>query len=100
MLNNDIVFRSAGDGEISGIGADEPVSFEVDCVDDAMSEGWSVLAAGTIHRVGLPAEVRDVDVLGLEPCAGGGRRAAGGGRNTYFRLHVTGLTGRRINAVR
>ena len=35
MLKENVVFRSAGDGEISGLGPEEPVSFEVDCIDDA-----------------------------------------------------------------
>jgi transcriptional regulator with XRE-family HTH domain len=93
MLKEDIAFRSAGDGEISGLGPEDPVSFEVDCIDEAMSEGWSVLATGTINRVQLRAELREVEALGIEPWAGGER-------NTYFCLRVTGLTGRRIDAVR
>jgi nitroimidazol reductase NimA-like FMN-containing flavoprotein (pyridoxamine 5'-phosphate oxidase superfamily) len=93
MLKENVVFRSAGDGEINGLGPEEPVSFEVDCIDDAMSEGWSVLAAGTIHRVQPPAQLREVEALDIEPWAGGER-------NTYFCLRVTGLTGRKINAVR
>ena len=58
-----------------------------------MSEGWSVLATGTIHRVQTPAQLREVEALDIE-------RWAGGERNTYFCLRVTGLTGRKINAVR
>lgn len=93
MLDDDVVFRSSEDGSVSKIAADEPVSFEVDRLDDAMSEGWSVLAEGTIRRVHDADELRQVEALGIEPWAGGTRPA-------YFRLGVRTLSGRRIDAVR
>lgn len=93
MLDGDVVFRSGEDGSASNIAAEEPVSFEVDRLDDAMSEGWSVLAEGTIRRVHDPDELRQAEALGIEPWAGGTRPA-------YFRLAVRTLTGRRIDSVR
>jgi hypothetical protein len=39
MLAQDVIFRSADDGEVSAIAFDEQVSFEVDRIDDAMG-GW------------------------------------------------------------
>jgi nitroimidazol reductase NimA-like FMN-containing flavoprotein (pyridoxamine 5'-phosphate oxidase superfamily) len=92
-LEGDVVFRSTEGGSVSEIAPDEPVSFEVDRLDDAMSEGWSVLAQGTIHRVSDPAELLQVEALGIQPWAGGTRHA-------YFRLDVVTLTGRKIEAVR
>ena len=92
-LAGDIVFRSADDGEVAGISAQEPVSFEVDRIDDAMREGWSVLATGTVDLVSTVARIREVEALGIEPWAGGDR-------HTYFRLSVNKLTGKRIDAVR
>lgn len=89
----DIIFRSDDDGEVSRIGSEEPVSFEVDRIDDAMREGWSVLATGTVHPVSSAEQIHEVQALGIEPWAGGERC-------TYFRLTVTELTGKRINAVR
>ena len=89
----DIIFRSEDDGEVSGIGIEEPVSFEVDRIDDAMREGWSVLATGTVLPVSSPDQISEVEALGIEPWAGGER-------HTYFRLSVTKITGKRINAVR
>jgi pyridoxamine 5'-phosphate oxidase-like protein len=50
-LDGDVVFRSGHDGSVGQLAPDEPVSFEVDHIDDAMSEGWSVLATGTVHVV-------------------------------------------------
>jgi nitroimidazol reductase NimA-like FMN-containing flavoprotein (pyridoxamine 5'-phosphate oxidase superfamily) len=93
MLGDDVIFRSENDGEVSGIASEEPVSFEVDRIDDAMREGWSVLASGTVHPVGAAVQMREVEGLGIDPWAGGDR-------HTYFRLSVTKLTGKRIDAVR
>jgi|HubBroStandDraft_1064217.scaffolds.fasta_scaffold64311_2 nitroimidazol reductase NimA-like FMN-containing flavoprotein (pyridoxamine 5'-phosphate oxidase superfamily) len=93
VLDGDVVFRSTEGGSIGEIAPGEPVSFEVDRLDAAMSEGWSVLAHGTIRRVDDPAELQKVEALGIQPWAGGTRHA-------YFRLGVTSLTGRRIDALR
>jgi hypothetical protein len=87
-LNGDIVFRSNERSEVGAIAPDSPVSFEVDRIDDAMSEGWSVLATGTVQAILATDEIEKVSTLDIEPWAGGDRR-------TYFRLCVTELTGRR-----
>lgn len=91
-LAGDIVFRSAKGGEVGAITPEEPVSFEVDRIDDAMREGWSVLATGAVRPVGAGAELDEVVALGIEPWANGER-------HTYVRLRVTTLTGRRISTV-
>jgi len=93
MLGDDVIFRSENNGEVSAVASEEPVSFEVDRIDDAMSEGWSVLATGTMTPVRAVAQIHEVEALGIEPWAGGDR-------HTYFRLSVTKLTDKRINAVR
>jgi hypothetical protein len=88
-----VIFRSALNGEVASIGSGEPVSFEVDRIDDAMSEGWSVLATGTVHSVRASEEIHEVQALGIGPWAGGKR-------DSYFRLRVVCVTGKRINEVR
>ncbi len=93
VSSGDVVFRSAEESEISAIAPEAPVSFEVDRLDDTMSEGWSVLAAGTVQRIGAPDQIEVARALGIEPWAGGERQA-------YFRLSVSALTGRRIIAAR
>ena len=92
-LAGDIIFRSADDGEVSTVAPEEPVSFEVDHIDEAMREGWSVLATGTVRPVLADDQIGAVKAFGIEPWAGGER-------HTYFRLSVTNLTGKKINAVR
>jgi nitroimidazol reductase NimA-like FMN-containing flavoprotein (pyridoxamine 5'-phosphate oxidase superfamily) len=49
------------------------VGFEIDRVDEALSEGWSVLVSGPAHRVTEPDEVLRLSSLDLEAWAGGER---------------------------
>ncbi len=65
------------------------VSFEIDRVDEVMSEGWSVLVTGEARRVDDPKEVTALGTLGLAPWAGGPRHA-------LVRIHPDVLTGRVI----
>jgi nitroimidazol reductase NimA-like FMN-containing flavoprotein (pyridoxamine 5'-phosphate oxidase superfamily) len=67
----------------------ETVGFQLDRVDEAQSEGWSVLATGRARRVDDPDEVHRLSALELEPWAGGDRRA-------LVRITPTELTGRVI----
>jgi transcriptional regulator with XRE-family HTH domain len=92
-LKGDVIFRSSDDGDLSAIAFEEPVSFEVDRMDDVLSEGWSVLATGTVHPIRAADQLKEVEALGIEPWAGGDR-------HTYFRLAVTQRSGRRINTAR
>ncbi len=66
------------------------VGFEIDRVDEAMSEGWSVLVSGEVRRVDDPDEVVVLAGLGLVPWAGGARHA-------LVRIHPDELTGRVIS---
>ena len=76
-------FESAGgniivstDVDKAALLATQPVvGFEVDRVDDALSEGWSVLVSGTARRVDDPDEVLRLSSLDLEAWAGGDRHA-------------------------
>jgi nitroimidazol reductase NimA-like FMN-containing flavoprotein (pyridoxamine 5'-phosphate oxidase superfamily) len=51
------------------------VGFEVDRVDDDLSEGWSVVITGRAHRIRDPAERRRLGSLDLETWAGGDRHS-------------------------
>ncbi len=65
-----VVFRTstAMTDSIAGV-----VAFEVDHIDEAMSEGWSVLVRGHARRIEDPDEREAVARLDLEPWAGGAR---------------------------
>ena len=88
MAEGDIVFRTAEETSLTEVSDTEPVSFEVDRIDDAMSEGWSVLVTGRVRRVS-PDELRRFETLGVEPWAGGERPVS-------LRLEPREVTGRRI----
>lgn len=62
-------------GKASLLETQPVVGFEVDRVDDALSEGWSVLVSGTARRVDDPDEVQRLSSLDLEAWAGGDRHA-------------------------
>jgi nitroimidazol reductase NimA-like FMN-containing flavoprotein (pyridoxamine 5'-phosphate oxidase superfamily) len=91
VLGGDIVVRTSGRGGLAAHAGRSHVSFEVDQLDDAMAEGWSVLVSGQARVVSAPAELETVRGLGIEPWAGGQR-------DTYIRIAVNDITGRRIRA--
>ncbi len=89
ILDGDVVFRTAPIPELTANLKVGQVSFEVDHIDEALAEGWSVLISGTGHVVVDPGERRQVEAVGVEPWAGGDR-------DVYIRIAPTQVTGRRI----
>jgi transcriptional regulator with XRE-family HTH domain len=89
MLGGDIVFRTDDTTAEAGAVGQPRVSFDVDHIDDVLSEGWSVLVSGTASILTKPDDVRAAKDLGIEPWAGGVR-------DTYIRLVPELITGRRI----
>ena len=90
MLAGDVIVRTGRHSSLARA-AQTRVSFEVDHFDEALAEGWSVLANGLARVVTTPAELETVRSLGIEPWAGGDK-------DTYLRIAVTEMTGRRIRA--
>ncbi len=89
MTGKTIIFRTAPD-TLLALHAESQVSFEVDRLDEALHEGWSVLAQGHAHKVADEREVKRVeDGTHLEPWAGGAR-------DVYVRITPTRISGRRI----
>jgi len=88
-LDGDIVFRTRAGGALAAaIGM--VVSFEVDQIDEAMSEGWSVLVSGHARLVDDPDELEQIAALGIEPWPGGRRKAV-------IRVETAQLSGRGIH---
>lgn len=86
-----VAFRT-GDGVIAAaIRAGQPVSVEVDHIDETRGEGWSVLLSGPAAEVTDAAELARIAGLKLEPWAGGDR-------HIVVRLTPARVTGRRIRA--
>jgi len=92
-LDGDIVVRTGRHTSLVARADQSRVSFEVDHLDDALAEGWSVMAYGLARVVTAPSEVETVRSLGIEPWAGGDK-------DTYLRIAVTEMTGRRIRISR
>ena len=86
-----IVFRTALGGTTAHTLGTE-VAFEVDHLDEPLSEGWSVLIVGSAERVSDPRTVlRLADEPGATPWAGGKR-------DLVVRIIPTRITGRLVYA--
>jgi nitroimidazol reductase NimA-like FMN-containing flavoprotein (pyridoxamine 5'-phosphate oxidase superfamily) len=91
LAGKTIVFRTARD-TLLALYANAPVSFQVDRVDEALHEGWSVLVHGRAHEVTDERAVKHLeDTTHLEPWAGGAR-------DVYVRIALTRISGRRIES--
>ena len=89
VLANTVVVRTAEGTVIDGH-ADEQVALEVDHIDEALCQGWSVLVRGQAHRVAHPAELRRLrEDAAVWPWPGGER-------DVYVRIIPREITGRRI----
>lgn len=89
VTEGDLVFRTAA-GSAAAAAAGHEVAFEVDHVDDATSQGWSVLVVGRCRAVTDPEEARRLDAAAhTVPWAGGAR-------TSWFAVRTDRLTGRRI----
>ncbi|KIH99045.1 DNA-binding protein [Streptomonospora alba] len=89
LSDDAVVFRTASHGIIAR-NASGPMSFQVDRLDDTMSEGWSVLVAGRARIVEDAAELAALrEHHSLRPWAGGDREA-------WVRIEAEQITGRRV----
>jgi transcriptional regulator with XRE-family HTH domain len=91
MDGDDVVFRTGSGGSVSAGLHERRVSFDVDHLDDALSEGWSVLITGKPQIITDPAELARAQALHVEPWAGGDKPI-------YVRLTGDQITGRRIRS--
>ncbi|MDW6057411.1 DUF1918 domain-containing protein [Streptomyces sp. FXJ1.4098] len=90
VVEDAIAFRTASDSvPAAAVGTD--VAFEVDHVDEAMSQGWSVLVVGPARAVTEPDAVRRL--------AGRAHTTPwpGGEREMWVSIRLARLTGRRIS---
>ena len=86
---NTVVVRTDG-GSVIAAHADGEVSFEVDHVDEALEQGWSVLIQGQAHQV-----LQKTELAHLQRCAEV-LPWAGGDRAAYVRITPRRISGRRI----
>lgn len=89
VVDDAIAFRTAP-GSVPAAAVGSEVAFEVDHVDEAMSQGWSVLVVGPARAVTDPDAVRELtDHAHTTPWAGGEREM-------WVSIRPTRVTGRRI----
>jgi nitroimidazol reductase NimA-like FMN-containing flavoprotein (pyridoxamine 5'-phosphate oxidase superfamily) len=93
-----VVFRTAANSPLdedlrTGIAnADYRVAFEIDSIDAAARQGWSVLIQGPAHHV-TGAEEDAARETGVEPWAPGDREL-------FVRIVPSRITGRRVSPAR
>ncbi|MFF5497782.1 helix-turn-helix domain-containing protein [Streptomyces aquilus] len=90
VVDGALVFRTRQDS-VPAQGLDQEVAFEVDRVDDALSQGWSVLVRGRAEAVTDPDAVRHLAERAYST------PWAGEGRDLWMRVELTAVTGRRID---
>ncbi len=91
IIDDAIVFRTAP-GAVPAAAVGKDVAFEVDRVDEACRQGWSVLVVGPASRVTRPETVRRLTRRAAT------RPWAGGERQMWVSIRPTRLTGRRITS--
>jgi transcriptional regulator with XRE-family HTH domain len=74
FTEGEVVF-STDESKAAALEAINTVGFEVDRVDEAMSEGWSVVVTGQARRIEDPEERKRLASLDLEAWAGGDRHS-------------------------
>jgi nitroimidazol reductase NimA-like FMN-containing flavoprotein (pyridoxamine 5'-phosphate oxidase superfamily) len=89
VIDDAIVFRTTGGGELEEM-VGEDVGFEVDQIDEAFSEGWSVLVCGRARAIHESGEVQRIHEI-VRPWAGDECRSC-------VRIEPRRITGRRIHA--
>ncbi|MCX4913150.1 MULTISPECIES: helix-turn-helix domain-containing protein [unclassified Streptomyces] len=90
VIDGTVAFRTApGAAPAATVG--DQVAFEVDQVDEALSQGWSVLVRGRARAVTDPVVARRLDALAYSrPWVGGDVR------DLWVRIDEEEITGRRI----
>jgi nitroimidazol reductase NimA-like FMN-containing flavoprotein (pyridoxamine 5'-phosphate oxidase superfamily) len=97
LLDNTIVFRTGEDSPMeedlqTGIRhAEYQVAFEIDELNLAEKEGWSVLIQGSAHHVDSDTERAAARRSDVQPWSGGAKEH-------YIRVIPIHITGRRIQA--
>lgn len=89
VAGSDIAFRTSGESLLARAAGTE-VAFEVDHIDDAMRQGWSVLAVGEVVGVTDGEAIRRLDSVARSLPWAGGRRTH------WMSLTPVRVTGRRV----
>ncbi|MEU6896164.1 pyridoxamine 5'-phosphate oxidase family protein [Streptomyces sp. NPDC046557] len=91
IVGSEIAFRTAAYSRLAEASGTE-VAFEVDHIDDAMREGWSVLAVGELSEVTDEARISHLHAVARS------LPWAGGPRTHWMSMTPTRITGRRVQS--
>ncbi|GGT61622.1 hypothetical protein GCM10010207_71560 [Streptomyces atratus] len=94
VVDGDRISYRCAHNTLPATAADHPVAFEVDHIDEALSQGWSVLLVGRAATVTDPEASRRLDELAYTT------PWAGGPRNVWLTITPTRVTGRRIRVLK
>lgn len=86
-----VVFRTASGSKFHSLVRATHAAFEVDSVDAGTRTGWSVIVVGVTEEIVVPAEVRRLAELGLDPWVPGDK-------HHWVRIRARTVSGRRLNA--
>jgi len=90
VLDSEIWFRTTAHSSMSQIIDDQPITFQVDSVDDFTRSGWSVLVRGTAHVV--------YDIARIPRTWSGLETWPAGAHAVHVVIERTEITGRRLLA--
>lgn len=89
VVDGDVVFRSGAGTKLAAAMSEQPVSFEVDRVDEERLTGWSVLLSGRAEAVTDPATLERVGASALVTWAPGPK-------DDVIRVRAETISGREI----
>ncbi len=92
VLDGDVIFCTTHRSTLASAEGTQ-AGFEIDHVDEALLEGWSVLATGPVRRISDLDELARVQAMPFGPWTGGRR-------DLCLRLAASEITGRRIRVPR
>ena len=90
LLDGDVVFRSGAGTKLHAALLSQPVSFEVDRIDEEHRTGWSVLISGNSSVVEDPDEIARAEALDIDTWAPGTR-------DDFVRVRADLVLGREIS---
>jgi nitroimidazol reductase NimA-like FMN-containing flavoprotein (pyridoxamine 5'-phosphate oxidase superfamily) len=89
LLDGDVVFRSGTGTKLHAALTSQPVSFEVDRIDETKRTGWSVLISGSSSVIDDADELARAEALDIDAWAPGTR-------DTFVRVGAALVVGREI----
>lgn len=65
LIDEQVYFRSSAGEKLAAATSRSVVAFEVDSIDTASHEGWSVVVTGVANPVETPEEISRIEAIGI-----------------------------------